>query len=87
MLSMARGQIRRSGAVTLAPGVIDAGLGALAGLGGSLYATRVFDVDQLGLIARLLSRVQLVRRSPARLLLIPAPVAALDLPVPDAHLY
>ena len=70
----------RSSALSLAPGLVDTGFASLAGLGASLYAARVFDLAQLGLFSLYAVMFQLLGGVPARLILVPAQVAALDLP-------
>jgi O-antigen/teichoic acid export membrane protein len=81
MRSRAASRVRDSGILGLAPGLVDAGFGSLAGLTGSLYAARFFEIDQLGLFSVFFVMFQLLQLLPLRLLLVPAQVAALDLPV------
>lgn len=83
MLTRATAQLRRFGLLSLAPGLVDAGFGSLAGLSGSLYAARFFDLGQLGLFSLFFLAFQLLGMLPSRLLLVPAQVAALDLPIRD----
>ncbi len=72
--------LRRFGAFGLAPGLLDAGFGSLAGLAGSLYAVRYFDIAQLGLFSLFFLAFQLLGLLP-RVIVVPAQVVALDVPV------
>jgi hypothetical protein len=83
MLQDASRRLQQSGLFGLAPGFLDAGLASLAGLVGSLYAARVFAIDQLGLFSLFFIMFQILGLVPARLVLVPAQVVALDLPTPE----
>jgi hypothetical protein len=69
--------------LSLAPGVLDAGLGSLAGFAASIYAARFFDIEQLGIFGLFFVAFRLLGFVPARLVLIPAQVAALDAPIDE----
>lgn len=82
MLTKSMHRLRETGALSLAPGLVDAGFGSLAGLASALYAARFFEVSQLGLFSVYFVTFQLLNLLPAALLLVPAQVSALDIPVP-----
>lgn len=79
MLKRTTRRLRGTGVFSLAPGLVDAGLGSLAGLVGALYAARFFEIDQLGLFSLFFVMFQLLGLLPARLILVPVQVVALDL--------
>lgn len=76
-------RLRTAGVLGLAPGLFDAGFASLAGLTGSLYAARFFELGQLGLFSVFFVAFQLLQLLPARLITVPAQVVALDLPIPE----